>query len=186
MDNLYQPPKAELLDEQSPSRSAFFVTSRDKLHLLYFATFGLYAIYWFYKQWDSQRAAMLPRKIAPAARSIFQIFFTHSLCRLISEHKQRQGLPSWDYSGTAWLYVALAVANNGLSRVDMQNGVLDLLLLIGCVAVPALPLAQIQQHANQASGDDTGKSNARISGYNLLFIIPGALLWMLVLVGVFL
>ncbi|MFG0419214.1 MFS transporter permease [Ectopseudomonas khazarica] len=186
MDNLYQPPKAELLDEQSPSRSAFFVTARDKLYLLYFATFGLYAIYWFYKQWDSQRAAMLPRKIAPAARSIFQIFFTHSLCRLISEHKQRQGLASWDYSGTAWLYVALAVANNGLSRVGMQNGVLDLLLLIGCVAVPALPLAQIQQHANQASGDDTGKSNARISGYNLLFIIPGALLWMLVLVGVFL
>lgn len=28
MDNLYQPPKAELLDEQSPSRNAFFVTQR--------------------------------------------------------------------------------------------------------------------------------------------------------------
>lgn len=185
MDNLYQPPKAELLDEQSPCRSAFFVTSRDKLHLLYFATFGLYAIYWFYKQWDSQRAAMLPRKIAPAARSIFQIFFTHSLCRLISEHKQRQGLASWDYSGTAWLYVALPFVTTGLSFIEIESGALNMLLLIGGTILPAIPLAQIQQQANQASGDETGQSNSRISGLNLLFIIPGALLWMVVLVGVF-
>ncbi|MGG2399066.1 MFS transporter permease [Pseudomonas sp. SH1-B] len=186
MDNLYQPPKAELLDEQSPSRSAFFVTSENKLYLLYFATFGLYAIYWFYKQWDSQRSAMLPQKITPAARSFFQVFFTHSLCRRISEHKQRQGQEPWDYSSTAWLYIGLSLASNGLARIDLQNDILDLLLLIGCVMLPAIPLAQIQQQANQASGDDSGQGNARFSAYNLLLVTPGALLWLLVLVGVFL
>ncbi|VXC98640.1 MFS transporter permease [Pseudomonas sp. 8Z] len=185
MDNLYQPPKAELLDEQSPSRNAFFVTSENKLYLLYFFTFGIYAIYWFYKQWDSQRTAMLPKHIMPAARSIFHIFYTHSLCRLISEHKQRQGLGSWAYSGTAWIYVVLVFTSNGLSRMEVQSSALDLLLLIGCIMAPAVPLAQIQQQANQASVDDNGQSNARISGQNLLFIIPGALLWMVVLVGVF-
>ncbi|WP_277373879.1 MFS transporter permease [Pseudomonas sp. AA-38] len=186
MDNLYQPPKAELLDEQSSPRSAFFVTSENKLYLLNFATFGLYPLYWFYKQWDSQRAAMLPKKIMPAVRSFFQIFFTHSLCRRISEHKQRQGLGSWDYSGTAWLYVVLMVVSNGLSRIELENGSLNMLLLIGCIVAPAIPLAQIQRHANQASGDDNGQSNARISGLNLLFIIPAAALWMLALVGSYL
>lgn len=186
MDNLYQPPKAELLDERSSSRSAFFVTSLNKLYLLNFATFGLYSLYWFYKQWDSQRATMLPKHIMPAARSLFQIFFTHSLCKLISEHKQRQGLGSWDYSGTAWLYVVLLVVSNGLSRVTIQNGALDLLLLLACVMAPALPLAQIQRQANQASGDEDGQSNARISGQNLLFIIPCAVLWTLAVVGIFL
>lgn len=186
MDNLYQPPKAELLDEDSSPRDAFFVTSPNKLYLLYFVTFSLYSIYWFYKQWDSQRAAMLPKKIWPAARSVFQIFFTHSLCRLINEHKQRLGQMAWDYSSTAWLYVGLTIASNGLARMEAQNEILDLLLLIGCVMVPAFPLAHIQQQANQASGDESGQSNARISGLNLLFIIPGALLWLLVLVGVFL
>lgn len=185
MDNLYQPPKAELLDEQSPSRNAFFVTSENKLYLLNFATFGLYSLYWFYKQWDSQRATMLPKHIMPAARSLFQIFYTHSLCRLISEHQQRQGLGSWDYSGSAWLYVLLLFVSNGLSRVDIQNGALDLLLLLGCVMAPAFPLAQIQRQANQASGDEDGQSNARISGQNLLFIIPCALLWILAVMGIF-
>mgnify|MGYP006192425237 FL=1 len=68
MDNLYQPPKAELLDTQSHARSAFFVTSLKKFYLLYFTTFSLYSFYWFYKQWDNQRSAMLPKKIWPAAR----------------------------------------------------------------------------------------------------------------------
>lgn len=185
MDNLYQPPKAELLDEQSPSRNAFFVTSENKLYLLYFFTFGIYSLYWFYKQWDSQRTTMLPKRIMPAARSIFQIFFTHSLCRLISEHKQRQGLEPWAYSGTAWAYVVLVFVTNGLSNIEGPPGLFGLLLAIGGVMAPAVALALIQRQANQASGDDNGQSNARISGQNLLFMIPGALLWIVVLVAVF-
>lgn len=185
MDNLYQTPKAELLDEQSHSRGAFFVTSQNKLYLLYFTTFGLYSIYWFYKQWNSQRSAMLPKNIWPAPRSIFQIFFTHSLCRLINEHKQRQGQAPWAYSGTAWAYVLLTLVSDGLTRTDGPGGALELLLTIGVVIVPAIPLALIQQQANQASGDDNGQTNASISGLNLLFIVPGALLWLLFLGALF-
>ena len=184
MDNLYQPPKAELLDEQSRARSAFFVTSQKKLYLLYFTTFSLYSFYWFYKQWDSQRSAMLPKKIWPAARSIFQIFFTHSLCSLISEHKQRVGQAAWSYSGTAWAYVLLTVITNRLSRIDGPGGGLELLMLFATIMVPAVPLALIQQQANQACNDDDGQSNAAISGLNLLCMAPGALLW-LFLMGAF-
>ena len=184
MDNLYQTPKAELLDEQSHARSAFFVTSQKKLYLLYFTTFSLYSFYWFYKQWDSQRSAMLPKKIWPAARSVFQIFFTHSLCRLISEHKQRLGQAAWNYSGTAWAYVLLTIVTNRLSRIDGPGGGLEWLMLFAIIMVPAVPLALIQQQANQASGDDDGQSNASISGLNLLCMAPGALLW-LFLMGAF-
>jgi hypothetical protein len=184
MDNLYQPPKAELLEEQSHTRNAFFVTSLKKFYLLYFTTFSLYSLYWFYKQWDSQRSAMLPKKIWPAARSIFQIFFTHSLCRLIKEHKLRLGQAAWSYSGTAWAYVLLTIVTNRLSRIDGPGGGLEWLMLFAIIMAPALPLALIQQQANQASGDDDGQSNASISGLNLLCMAPGALLW-LFLMGAF-
>jgi hypothetical protein len=185
MDNLYQPPKAELLDEQSQARSAFFVTSLKKFYLLYFTTFSLYTFYWFYKQWDLQRSAMLPKKIWPAARSIFQIFFTHSLCRLISEHKQHLGQAAWSYSGTAWAYVILTIVTNRLSRIDGPGGALELLILFAIIMVPAMPLALIQQQANQASGDENGQSNATISGLNLLCMAPGALLWLLFIGALF-
>lgn len=91
MDNLYQTPSAELIIEERP-RDMFFVTSLNKLFTLYFVTLGLYSIYWVYKQWDTQRAAMRPKRISPAARSIFQIFFIHSLCRLIAKQLQAKGL----------------------------------------------------------------------------------------------
>lgn len=183
MDNLYQTPNADLLIEPAPAAGNFFVTAENKLYLLYFATFGLYSIYWFYKHWDSQRHAMWPKSISPAARSIFQIFFTHSLCRLISARGQAQGHEPWKYASTAWAYVVLVFCSNGLSRIDSGTGAGELVLIIGSTMVPAIPLTLIQRQANLASGDATGQGNRRISPRNLLFLIPGVLLWLLILAG---
>lgn len=186
MDNLYQTPSAELLVEEHP-RDAFFVTSLNKLFTLYFVTLGLYSIYWVYKQWDTQRAAMRPKKISPAARSIFQIFFIHSLCRLIAGQLQAKGLGDWKYAAVAWAYIALIFVSNGLSRADGHLGAtLELMLLLVGTILPAWPLSIIQAKANLVSGDSEGSSNSRFSVANYLCMVPGVLLWLLVFLGYFL
>ncbi|TBU88309.1 MFS transporter permease [Phytopseudomonas dryadis] len=184
MDNLYRTPSADLLVNERPAATTFFVTSTAKLYLMFFLTLGLYSIYWFYKQWDTQRVAMRPKKISPAARSLFNIFFVHSLCARIREQLQARGLDEWKYGLVAWLYILTILGSNALSRVDGQVGeMLELMLLAASVILPAWPLAVIQEKANQASGDPQGASNARLSLQNLLCATPGALLWLLIVVG---
>jgi len=54
-------------------------------------------------------------------------------------------------------------------------------LLIGLV--PLIPLTSIQRRANLASGDPQGQGNAPITRYNAPFLVLGALLWVLILIG---
>ncbi|OLU23016.1 MFS transporter permease [Pseudomonas sp. PA15(2017)] len=186
MDNLYQPPSADLL-QQANADGSFFVTSTRKLYLVYLFTFGFYSIYWAYKHWDRQRAGMLPKKISPAARSIFHIFFIHSLCRLIQGQLQAKGLGAWKYSAVAWAYITLVFVSNGLSRGEsLGNPLLEILVLVATTLVTAWPLATIQQQANLASGDPAGKQNSRLSLANWLCMLPGVLLWLFVVIVMFL
>ena len=43
MDNIYQPPSADLLPQERASNT-FFVTATGKLYLLYFFTLGFYSV----------------------------------------------------------------------------------------------------------------------------------------------
>ena len=186
MDNIYQPPSADLLPRERASNT-FFVTATGKLYLLYFFTLGFYSIYWAYKHWDRQRASMLPKKISPAARSIFHIFFIHSLCRLIQGQLLAKGLGEWKYSAIAWAYIVLVFVGNGLSRVEsFGNPLLDIVLLAAATLVTAWPLATIQHQANLASGDSAGEENNRLSLANWLCMLPGILLWLFIAIAMFL
>ncbi|MBD9398126.1 MFS transporter permease [Pseudomonas sp. PDM11] len=186
MDNIYQTPSADLLPQERAS-DTFFVTSTRKLYLLYFFTLGFYSIYWAYKHWDRQRATMLPKKISPAARSIFHIFFIHSLCRLIQGQLQAKGLGEWKYAAVAWTYIIMVFVGNGLSRVEsFGHPILDIVLLVAATLVTAWPLASIQQQANLASGDSAGEQNSRFSLANWLCMLPGILLWLFIAIAMFL
>ena len=64
MENLYRTPQAQLVDAPlAGAEGHFFTTSIRKMSILFIATMGLYILYWGYKQWDSQRSRMLPKKI---------------------------------------------------------------------------------------------------------------------------
>lgn len=60
-----------------------FVISNWKLAILSICTFGLYDIYWFYKQWKSYKADK-KLKVSPFWRSIFSPIFSYSLFKNIS------------------------------------------------------------------------------------------------------
>lgn len=184
MDNVYKAPEAALIDSSAGSR--LFVTSIRKMAILYIATLGMYILYWGYKQWDSQRSSM-PKRIMPVWRSIFIVFYMHSLARRIGESLQAQGQPLWKSSNAATLFVVLVVVGGVLSNVTSRIEVpvlIDVLVLFLQLA-SLLPMITIQRQANLASGDAEGTSNDSMSGSNIVFLVLGGLLWVLYLIGLF-
>ncbi|MBA1274220.1 MFS transporter permease [Stutzerimonas azotifigens] len=181
MENIYQAPASELVEPTT--HNAFFVTSIRKLVVLYFATFGLYAWYWVYKQWQAYRANTGER-VWPVARALFQIFFMHSLGRAISRRLEVEGLGRWDYGANATAYVVLVIASTALNFVvgGEAPGMLNLLTILVSLAC-MLPLTAFQKMANQACGDSLGQGNAKFSWANVLWILLGVIFWALTIAG---
>ncbi len=78
-ENVYAVPESILNDSQVvPVRQMFYVVSKTKFLVLFFCTFGMYSLYWHFKNWKQYKDYHKDR-IIPALRAIFSIFFTHSL-----------------------------------------------------------------------------------------------------------
>lgn len=184
--NIYAPPVAHLETDQSLDYP-FFSTSIKKLTILFVATFSLYAVYWFYKQWKHQSPTMA-KKIIPALRALFSIFFTHSLFNRVKKDAEAKGIESdINYTMLATTMVALQILSNVLDIVPLDIGIIPL-TLTGIVVIMAMlyPLISVQQKINLINDDPDGASNSSLSAYNYLFIVLGILFWALVVVGMFL
>src|SRR6478735_927493 len=89
MTNPYAPPRDATAQDEQPigrtQRSAqFYDVSIATLSALQLVTFGLYAVYWFYRHWAVQKRARR-LNISPLARGIFAIFFVHRLFKAIDD-----------------------------------------------------------------------------------------------------
>lgn len=162
-----------------------YVVSSGKFWVLFLATCGLYQFYWFYRHWRAIRHAT-GENLWALPRTIFCIFFTHSLftrftgTAIIRQIATSRSLQSW-----ATLYVILVVLERICSRASIKE--------IGSpytdmVALAILPLAgwclvKAQQVANAACGNPDGSANSRITAANVAWIIVGALVWLLVMIG---
>lgn len=187
MDNVYKAPEAQLLDiPVATPHTTFFVTSISKMSLLFVLTLGLYVLYWAYKQWDSQRYRM-PKKIMPVWRSIFAIFFIHSLSRRIADSLHAQGLPAWKPTLAASLFVVLAIATTVLAQIGVRQESIPPLLDLGIMLLqmsPLLPMISIQRQANLASQDPQGRGNSEMSASNIVFIVLGSIIWAIYLLSI--
>ncbi|BDZ73038.1 hypothetical protein GCM10025856_07570 [Methylophaga marina] len=85
-----QTPQTVMETDSNPAAGdqAYFSVSTTKLKWLYLATFGLYGIYWFYKNWKLQQP-YIDDKIMPVMRGIFSIF-----CSCINETHQAKYVTS--------------------------------------------------------------------------------------------
>ncbi|MBV8635486.1 MAG: hypothetical protein JO002_13415 [Burkholderiaceae bacterium] len=188
MSNIYSPPTANLDDEPGASESNdnFYVVAPLKFWLLFVLTLGFYQVYWFYKNW-SRYKARTHDDIWPVMRGIFTIFFTHSLFReidaaLVAEEREH----SWDPGLLATGYVIATIVNRILDRTpdSMDKVVLPIELFIMLPLVGYL-LYRAQVAINIACGDPTGASNAKLTWANYLWMILGAALIVLGLIGTF-
>ncbi|MBC3933334.1 hypothetical protein [Undibacterium curvum] len=147
------------------------------------ATMGLYATYWFYRNWRAYREST-GDNIWPVARAIFSIFFTHALLREIADSRpQLQQLRGWNHRFQAHMIVLLTILMRIFDRMAGKGigvPVTDLLSL--ALLIPfTMFLVQVQSNVNLAMRDPEGQRNARFGVANVIWIALGILLWMSVL-----
>ena len=186
-DNLYAPPVAEVRDMPvSDARAEFFVVGKTKFVLLFFATVGMYQLYWFYMHW-ARYSRFHQLNLWPAPRALFSIFFTHSLAGDI-DHRLERNQTRYEWSPGAWAtsYVILSIISNVLSRVPVGFSRIADALPILLLPTIAWSLWRIQHAANAACGQPEGESNSALTWANWIWLALGALFWVLVLIGLLL
>lgn len=164
----------------------FYVVSIKKFTILFLATLGLYSIYWFYKNWSLYRTHT-NENIWPIPRSIFAIFFIHSLFRHIHEQivSTQKSIP-FDPKSNANALVLLTIVSNILGRAAAtSNASLGIDILSLAMLMPLLSLyLKAQTAINLACDDTNGASNSELTTSNYIWIAIGAILWVLTIIGV--
>ncbi|SFL10779.1 hypothetical protein [Lysobacter sp. cf310] len=185
-DNLYAPPASEVFDTgPAVAARSFYVVSPLKFGLLFFGTLGLYQLYWFYMQWARYRR-QTGETVWPVMRAIFSIFFTHALAGHFDAALRDRGLRrDWSPATAATIYVISKLASGVLDRLagrEIGSPYTDMLSLVLLVPL-GVSLLSLQRAANHASGDPQGESNRHFTWANYLWLLAGALLWLMVLIG---
>jgi hypothetical protein len=180
----YTPPAAELEDETSTAPD-FYIASPTKFTILYFATLGLYSIYWFYAHWASYRRSS-GHRVWPIARAIFNIFFTHSLFKKIQTKLTEQKFAfGWNPGSLATAYVFLTIVSHILDKLGTKGIGTPYTDTIPFLLMPVIYFTLLipQKAANTASGDPNGETNGTFTWANYVWIIIGVLLWLIVVLS---
>jgi len=117
--------------------------------LLSFFTFGLYTMYWLYRNWCFFRDAY-EWDIYPFWRAVFNVFFVHTLLEHINDLAVEKGHPGISSNGYATGYVIFEILQRVLNRTMPDYVVLIYLLLLPFVwLVPTVKqLNYIYEQAN--------------------------------------
>lgn len=186
-NSVYQTPSAalEVATAVSTENAEYYVVSVRKLTVLYFATLGLYSVYWFYKNW-SRYSRFHNAGLWPLPRGLFNIFFAHSLFHNVQLTLERRGeVYGWTPSGLATGYVALAIASHICEQLS-QNGIgfpfTSFASLLG-LPLMFLCLMGAQRAINTSQGDPAGTANNRFTWVNYVWVILGVVFWALAATG---
>lgn len=178
MENVYQAPQSVVADE-TVVKAPFYIVSQAKFLLLYVATFGLYAIYWFYRHWSEHRH-LTKAKIWPVPRSIFSIFFCHSLFRKFDETAaQGQQQTIYRAEPLATVFVLGQIGQTVFDRLSAKEigDPWTLILSLVCFVLLSWAMFRAQRVANLACDDPGGGSNASLGVGNVIWLILGGLAW---------
>jgi len=204
-DNIYRPPQADMEAPApealgKPATSApFFQTSPVKVAVLSIATFGLYRLVWFYRQWARRKEH--GDDVSPLARTLFIVFFVYGLFQSVNEEidlrerleiAQRAPSESPSMPGKsiaplqagllALLFIGLSLVGYAVGRVQGATA-----LGLGSTMLSCVPLAIVQKKINELNaslGYDPGEGTAFTAG-SIAALILGALCWIPVVIGLF-
>lgn len=173
-------------NEKSLTDIEYFAISPKRLALFSIITFGIYEIYWFYKNWQAVKKAE-GQNILPFWRAIFAVFFCHSLFKKVLESAKSRGyLESYSPGWLATVYILLLVIGNGLSKVESNDPGLNLIWLIVAVAT-FIPLLSVQKVINFNNEKVKGGTILKqgFSAGEVTLIVVGVIWLLLVLIGTF-
>ena len=150
-----------------------FSVSLSKLVVMSLATFGIYELYWCYKQWEAIRRRE-SEKLSPFWRAFFAPLWGFSLFPRIQRLTANYGVPaSWSGAGLALGFFILGA----MWRLPDPYWLVSLFSF--------LPLLVVQRSVNalNAAVAPAADRNARYSGLNVVVIVIGAILLLLAILG---
>jgi len=177
-ENPYAPPTAQVADIDSgvPDNSnPLFAVGIAKVVVMSICTFGIYELYWFYRNWNLIRARDRS-DIMPFWRAFFGIIWCYSLFKRIREDGEVHGVTDGFAAG------ALAAA---FILLQLSWRLPDPIWLIGFAS--SLVVAFVQQYVNKinlvaAPGHEPNNS---FTGWNWLGVVVGVIILSLALIGLF-
>lgn len=151
----------------------FFPTSTKKLAIMSLCTFGIYEVFWFYKNWKFLKEKY-NYKISPLARAIFSIFFCHSFFKIVKEYsRQHQVKADYKPGQLTLAYILLVITYKAPDPFWLVCN------------LSFIPLLSVQKVINNITNRLSPGSNinSNFSGWNILGIILGIIWWSLVIIG---
>lgn len=184
VNNPYTPPNAAL---EIASKQDFYVVSIRKFWIMSIATAGIYFVYWGFRHYQTIQMKS-GESLWPIPRAIFMIFFYHDLFRrFATQALSRSKHFTFNHAQYATASVIVVLVNSVCGQLSSRDfgvpitSVLPLLLIFA----QAYLMAAAQSVANFASDDEHGSSNASFTALNVLWMVIGALIWGLVIFGIY-
>lgn len=188
MENIYEAPKAELADigDGAVEELKFYVVSLSKFLILFIGTFSLYSVYWFYRHWTNYRI-VTGTKLWAVPRAIFSVLFAYSLFSRFDQAASADSAPRYSARSMAIVYVLAAIAQFVCDRMlEAEVGLpITMYLTIGLYPLIAWSLCRAQRVANAACNDPNGAGNRALGAANIAWLVAGAMLWLLLLIGLY-
>lgn len=173
----YQAPEGPIEDIAAVKRKPFFLAPpAHKLAVMVVVTFGLYLIWWFYRNWRAVQRHE-GRRRAPVWRAIFSFLSAYGLFKSINR---------------------IAAGNDAIARPKINSGGLAIayaalylcaylpppwwLVFVFCF-FPLLPVNALARHYNEAIDGDIHRAEDAFNMWNWLGIVLGGVPWLLILLG---
>ncbi len=184
-NDIYAAPEADLETATLDGSNEFYVVSPGKFWVMYLLTFGIYQLYWYYKNW-ALHCQKHEKQAWPVARAIFAIFFTHSLFGAVNQKLVSAKVDySWSPNLLATAYVIMLLADRVFDRLIVPSSESAALAIVSLAFLPLIGFVQYraQLAINMACGDPQGEGNSGFTGLNFLWMLLGLAFWGLALFG---
>jgi hypothetical protein len=158
---------------EKPHDIQYFSSSMWRLSILCVVTFGLYEIYWFFKNWQAVERHT-NAKLSPFWRSVFPFFFCNDLFKKILASARSHGYTE-EYS-SGWLTLAFI----GLSATSRLP---DPFWFIALMNFIPLLIAQRAINFNNSRALPESAPNDIFSAWEVALLVVGAIAWILVFAG---
>lgn len=172
--NPYAAPDSEVADPAVASAPEYFTVGTTKLILMSICTFGIYELWWFYKNWRVIRDRT-GESIMPFWRAVFAPLWGFSFVGYVSATREALGLSKVSpvALGAAYLIVGMTW------RLPDPYWLISMLTFV--------PLAAMQRSAHEVLVE-TGTADpraSRLTPLNWVALVLGGLFWVLVLLAIF-
>jgi hypothetical protein len=164
------------VDQKQIGTAVFFPVSIRKLAIMSLVSFGLYELWWLFKNWKYIQESS-GRKIMPAARAFFGVIWVYPLLKEMRKSGQERGVMRRLDAGMiaiAWIILS------GLWRLPDPWWLISLISFV--------PLLAVQGYINELNKalDPACDINDKFTKGNWAFIILGGLVIVLDVAGQFL